>query len=305
MAFFSRQFSPSPVLTVPAQSPHQGPFGMAGFPRPPAPASTSFGGFSNSLAPFQTSTSTSRKRSRDEAASNLEPDIVPPKPEEPEEVWEYGPGMTLIKSTKTYVAEAGSQSGTWLEEKKASEDQARIQAELDRKQLAPRSSKLQRVVVSNSHDSQSLSTASPASVRHVAAQATVGDSKTPIIDNFTLHLGIGWRQLSKDEHIQAAARGWARYIENHYPITNAHVRLESRGLQSYLVESSEGFFLFSEDLRRGQLVSTTVEGALKNLGTSPPTFDGCITLSAADSPSPTSTEARHLPSAMDAEMVMN
>ena len=93
-----------------------------------------------------------------------------------------------------------------------------------------------------------------------------------------------YTKISEDEHIQAAARGWARYIENHYPVTNAQIRLESNGLQSYLVEAAEGFFLFAENLRQGRLVSTNVEGALKNLQTSPPTFEGAVEMSAAESP---------------------
>ncbi|KAL1899597.1 hypothetical protein Cpir12675_001365 [Ceratocystis pirilliformis] len=93
------------------------------------------------------------------------------------------------------------------------------------------------------------------------------------IDELTLHLGIGWRRLSSEEHIRAAARGWARYIEMHYPLSNVTITLESKALQSYLVESNEGFFLFSEDLRQGRLVSRTREGVLANLKTNPPVFD--------------------------------
>ncbi|KAL5612021.1 hypothetical protein BROUX41_000416 [Berkeleyomyces rouxiae] len=93
------------------------------------------------------------------------------------------------------------------------------------------------------------------------------------IDELTLHLGIGWRRLSSDEHLRAAARGWTRYIELHYPLTNVNITLESKSLQSYLVESNEGFFLFSENLRQGRLVSRTRDGVLANLKTNPPAFD--------------------------------
>jgi hypothetical protein len=111
----------------------------------------------------------------------------------------------------------------------------------------------------------------------------------PVVDAFTLHLGIGWRRINDDEDIQAAARGWARYIENHYPISNAKIRLQSRALESYLVESSEGFFLFSEDLRQGRLVSQHPERAIQNLKTSPPTFDGSEIMEATETPKSTAT----------------
>jgi hypothetical protein len=281
---------------------------MAGFAPPPMQASASFGNFSateNSPTPSQHNVPISRKRSRDEAAHNLEPDFVPPQLRDSQDAWEYGPGMTLIKTTKAYMPEAGSQSGTWVEEKKASEDQSRRQAELERRQQAPRSSKLQRVIGSESNDATFTPAAVSPGIALDATDIAVTHDKTPVIDTFTMHLGIGWRQLSNDEHIQAAARGWARYIENHYPLNNVHIRLESRGLQSYLVEASEGFFLFSEDLRRAQLVSTSVDGALSNLQTSPPKFDGSITLSAAKSSSTTSGEVHLSPATTDAEMVVD
>lgn len=212
-----------------------------------------------------------RKRSRDEAAVNLDP---PAKPQEKEEKWVYGPGMVLIKADASYIADASSQSGTWLEEKLAA-DEKRLQDEAEQRE--PRSHKLQRVVVADNAAAAPEKSLAPAAL---AAQ----DNKAPVIDDFTLHLGIGWRKISDDEHIQAAARGWARYIENHYPVSNAHIRLESKGLQSYLIEASEGFFLFAENLRQGQFVSATVQGALKNLATSPPTFDGATVLVARESP---------------------
>jgi hypothetical protein len=113
----------------------------------------------------------------------------------------------------------------------------------------------------------------------------------PVVDDFTLHLGIGWSRISDDGHIQAAARGWARYIENHYPVTNVKILLESRGLQSYLVEATEGYFLFAENLRQGRLVSTTPEGTLNNLKISPPMFDGPTTMDASESAKPLDSTA--------------
>jgi hypothetical protein len=59
------------------------------------------------------------------------------------------------------------------------------------------------------------------------------------------------------------------------------VRLESRGLQSYLVETEEGYFLFSENLRQGRLVSRDLERAMKNLQASPVNFDDPLVLQPA------------------------
>lgn len=129
-------------------------------------------------------------------------------------------------------------------------------------------------------------------------------NKLPVIDNFAIQLGIGWKRISEEEHIQAAARGWARFIENHYPLSNAHVRLESHALQSYLVESNEGFFLFAENLRQGRLVSSTIVGAMQNLQSNPPTFDGSETLYPMELPRMVESMPHQSASVMDAEMTM-
>ncbi|EGU83577.1 hypothetical protein FOQG_05144 [Fusarium oxysporum f. sp. raphani 54005] len=271
MSYFSSQFSSSPVLTMSPQHAHQS-MGMASFGHhtPPrfAPMPSQF-----AAQPVRPSAA-GRKRSRDEASENLEPDMKSLPVEEPEEEWIYGPGMTLIKKSTRYVTDASSQSGTWVEEKKAAEEAAMKEA-----RSLIRNPKLQRV-------SPTLSSAPAASTSPLQSEVKPA-TEGPIVDNFTLHLGIGWRRISEEEHIQAAARGWARYIENHFPVSNARILLESNGLQSYLVETNEGFFLFAENLRQGQLVSQTAEGALRNLRCSPPIFDGMEVLSAAESPRPT------------------
>lgn len=215
-----------------------------------------------------------RKRSREEASVNLEPDVSSLPREEPETEWVYGPGMTLIKSTKAYISDASSQSGTWLEEKNAAETATR--QEFKALHRIHKQQRTDRPTAPTSTSSLKAKSTSPASA----------SPQAPVVDNFTLHLGISWRRISDDEDIQAAARGWARFIENHFPITNVRVVLESKSLQSYLVESNSGFYLFTENLRQGQLVSQTVEGTLVNLQCSPPKFDGVETLLAAESPKP-------------------
>lgn len=293
------------------QSAHQGSLDRRFFPHP----SASFGHSSSwiqsadrSLAPPPRG----RKRSRDEAAVNLDPpEKAPPAielaPHEDEDEWEYGPGMVLIKKNSGYVPDASSQSGTWLEEKAVAKDAQRKEDALaaqhreaqDRPSL--RSHKSSRIDLSVKAASQasasasaSTSTASGSPSRDLAAAASRSSPDTssgsqPVIDDFTLHLGIGWSRLSDDEHLQAAARGWARYIENHYAVTEPKILLESKGLESYLVEAREGFFLFGNDLHQGRLVSRDPQQTLQNLKSNPPVFDGDHVICATGTPRPTGT----------------
>ena len=207
--------------------------------------------------------------------------------------------MVLIKPNSSgYIADATSQSGTWVEEKAVEEEASRAEAQLQQlERPALRSHKSQRLeqacAVGPGQEVQANPPApgSWASPSMTAIPTLSSDARIPpVVDDFTLHLGIGWRRISDDQHNQAAARGWARYIENHYPLSCVAIRLESKGLQSYLVEASEGYFLFAEDLKQGQLVSTTVDGALANLKCSPPIFDGRATMTATETP--TAVESR-------------
>lgn len=100
----------------------------------------------------------------------------------------------------------------------------------------------------------------------------------PPIDESTYLLGVGWALISEDRDVQAAARGYAKYIENHYPLSTAKVILKSKGLDAFLVETNEGFHLFSQDLTEGKLVSVTWQNCLANLQRSPIVFEGLKTL---------------------------
>ncbi|CAK7268064.1 hypothetical protein SEPCBS119000_002871 [Sporothrix epigloea] len=251
-----------------------------------------------------------RKRSRDEASVNLDspekaPASVDPINEDGDE-WEYGPGMVLIKKSSGYVHEAGNQSGTWLEEKTAALEDLRKEEALrqqqrqsqDRPSLrSHKSSRLdlsahaasQKQINDPGHCSSPKNGLRDASPKSMNGSFTASGTSQPIVDDFTLHLGIGWNRLSDDEHIQAAARGWARFIENHFPVTAPKILLESKGLESYLVEAREGYFLFAENLRQGRLVSCDPQRALANLRQSPPTFDSEHTIIASSTPQPSET----------------
>lgn len=107
----------------------------------------------------------------------------------------------------------------------------------------------------------------------------------PPIDQFTQLLGIGWALVGSDLDVQAAARGCARYIENHYPsLTGAKILLKSKGLDASLVETEQGFYLFEEDLGEGRLVGCDWETCLEGLKRSPIKFAQTETLKAARSP---------------------
>ncbi|KAB8304793.1 hypothetical protein EYC80_004138 [Monilinia laxa] len=272
MGSFSHQsFSrSSPILAMAPQLPPQHSFNRPTFTSPfvkaplPSPPSGSW------LTPTSPPKSAAgRKRSRDEAAleddqyfpqASFDPVVV-----ENEEEWEYGPGMTLIKPSKGYVLSADSQTGT------CPERPIMRSAKSQRIDLGSTPSMIEETIVANGPLPTPLQIGGPGPVQ-------------PSIDEYTRHLGIGWSKLSVDEDIQAAVRGWTKYIENHYPVNDAIIRLQSRGLASYLVEAQEGYFLFGEDLKKGRLVSTSLEKTFENLRGPSPIFEGDVVLEASETP---------------------
>lgn len=106
----------------------------------------------------------------------------------------------------------------------------------------------------------------------------------PTIDQYTHLLGIGWTHIGEGSERAAMARGFGRYIDNHYPLTDLEVLLESNSMESFLVKSSEGYYLFTENLSSGQLVARTWEDTLANLQCSPVRFSWAQRLFAARTP---------------------
>jgi hypothetical protein len=271
----------SPMLVLPPQLPPQPPFSMDPNPRPfhspfphdfnPSPPRPSAAG---------------RKRSRDQAAINLDDEYPavqhpPPAQLENEDEWEYGEGMTLIKpSGSGYIIPAGSQTGTWADEKTEKAETAVVPAP---ERPIIRSAKSLRLDLTSTPAITEGVSSNGTLVTPVSAPSTNGNAE-PMVDDFTRHLGIGWSLIGADEDIQAAARGWTRYINNHYPITDAKIRLQSKGLSSYLVEANEGYFLFGEDLKQGRLVSTSLDKTWVNLRGPVPVFEGGCVMEAGESP---------------------
>lgn len=303
MRYFDQPFSSSsPVLVLPPHLPPQPSFNMASnrphFTSPftngvhQSPLTSSW---SNLTPTSATPTSAAgRKRSRDEAGSNLEddyfpvqPPVVQPEPENEEE-WEYGEGMTLIKpNRKGCIIEAGSQTGTWAEEKaeqeRAKAAVAAIAAASPERPIL-RAAKSQRLHLSSTPSISEEVLNNGTLVSPGSPERTNGHTE-PTVDDFTRHLGIGWSSVNTaDTDIQAAARGWTKFIENHFPITDAKIRLQSKGLASYLVESNEGYFLFGENLRQGRLVSTSLENTWVNLRGAVPVFEGDVVMEAGSTP---------------------
>jgi len=229
-----------------------------------------------------------RKRSRDEAASNLEEDYFPvqapiiEKEAENEEEWEYGEGMILIKPNVGYIMEAESQTGTWAEEKAEEEKAQAAQLSSSPERPILRAAKSQRLDLTATPSIAEEALSNGSFVAAGSPERTNGNE--PTVDDFTRHLGIGWSSISADEDTQAAVRGWTKFIENHFPVTDAKIRLQSRGLASYLVEANDGYFLFGEDLKQGRLVSTSLEKTWVNLRGAVPMFDGESVMDAVETP---------------------
>lgn len=111
-------------------------------------------------------------------------------------------------------------------------------------------------------------------------------SSEPAVDQFTRLLGVGWARISDDKDVQAAARGWSRYIENHYPLSMVSIVLRSKGLEANLAETKNGYFLFKDDLSEGQLVGLDWESSLENLQRKPIAFQGLEPLKATRNSTP-------------------
>ncbi len=106
----------------------------------------------------------------------------------------------------------------------------------------------------------------------------------PIIDQYTHLLGIGWTYVGGNSNLAAMARGFGRYIDNHYPLRDTEVLAKSKSLDSYLTRTSQGYFLFKEDLSSGQLVANTWEDTLANLQCSPIRFSQAQIFAASRTP---------------------
>ena len=248
---------------------------------------------SNTTRPRPT-TNPSRKRSRDELDED-EDLIAPSGSLAPMEVVEepvYGPGMTLIdvKTGRSLAAE--SQTGTWCEDQleeerlaaaKAAEELAKAEEE-----AKGRPSKSIRL------DSPTVPTQSETSNTSSLASIT-----TPAIDAASIMLGVGWKAIPEDDaDMQCAVRGWAKYVENHYPLGAVEILLKSDGQEAFVVralEPQEGWWLFKDDLSEGRLIASSWEDCVVRLRAVPAIFEDMNTICATRTPPPMSEEPRTAP----------
>ena len=215
----------------------------------------------------------SRKRSRDrideeDFASGLVESNGMAKMEVIEEPI-YGPGMTLLNPSTGIPISAESQSGTWLEER-AEEERVTQEKRIEAQRPILRPSKSSRLDLSIAQ-----------------SESPTASAELPNIDPASAMLGVGWKMMiSTDEDMQKAIRGWAKYVENHYPLNSVQILSKSESKEAFLVQSDEGYWLFKEDLDEGRLVSTSWQGCVAGLTSVPTIFEGSTVLTAQRSPSP-------------------
>lgn len=220
-----------------------------------------------------------RKRSRADVFEEVEEDLddgsyvsQPAQAPKPRGEPIYGPGMTLIYPDDPigYIA-AESQSGTWAEDRLSHVNKLRGA----RPAVISRKSQMRGMGagprLSQSPDKENGFTAP-------AVQDAPIDNGS--IDMTALYLGIGWKRVVENENLEAAAAGWARFIQNHFHLSDVVIQLYSEAQKAYLVQASELpgssplYFLFSEDLKTGRMLASSLDGVVRNLTQSPIQFEG-------------------------------
>ena len=250
---------------------------------------TAFANHSTSYTPVDAmtpiSTNPSRKRSRDfdaECSDYFPTQQVNTPAPIPEEEPIYGEGMVLLNPRTGMSVSAESQTGTWYEEKAEAVKSGRDPADEGFRPKIPtrKSMRMDSTTSLPRLDDIAQAVAPESPPKSAPAE--------PEVDEYTIALGIGWTGMaSEDLDMQAAVRGWARYLENHYSrhIHNAQMLSKSKSLNAYLVQAQEGFYLFQEDLLQGQMVGSDWQSCLRNLLSRPIAFEGEV-LSAERTPGP-------------------
>ncbi|KAL4921912.1 hypothetical protein BDW62DRAFT_173642 [Aspergillus aurantiobrunneus] len=306
-------------LQFPNQSKLEASSGVSPFTNPFASGMNSFGASVSSG--LSTSSKPSRKRSRDDVASEDAPSERAPKvsvpPPAPQEEPIYGEGMTLLNPRTGMALSAESQTGTWYEE--AIEDSmaaappvaSHAPSQVSRKsqRLDPSapslddisSSRIQRQLQENdSDDNRRILNAS-------SSRSNPFYPEEPLVDDATRLLGISWQRVQADDvDMAAAVRGWKKYIDRQFSryLADAEILMKNRALNAYLVSARPmipfagpaqmpAFYLFNDDLTQGQLVASSWESCLRNLQSSPVMFEGTEILNASDKPpSPASSQTQ-------------
>lgn len=206
--------------------------------------------------------------------------IAQPKPQPV-----YGPGMTLIYPGEPgWSIAAESQTGTWCEEKRAQDEQA--------KPVRP---------IAVSRKSQRIESAADITVPSLNDLAVkpaeqVIDDNGNTIETLIRTLGLGWKNVMTNPILRDAARAYARVIENHFDLTDVTVMLEKESLSAYLVRAKQhgvqGYWLFADSLQWCQLVGWSLQRTITNLTSGPiPRVEGERICARQRTPSAPSTPA--------------
>ncbi|KAK5126134.1 hypothetical protein LTR85_011489 [Meristemomyces frigidus] len=167
----------------------------------------------------------------------------------------YGPGMTVVyPGDPGYQAAAESQSGAWLAEQ--AERKPFELSHIKRPSVSSRKSQRRDAGASGPDDLAQL--VLPPSIR----EATV----EPLIDEATRVLGISWTRMDATEVLRINQAAYSKWIQNHYPgLKDVVIWFENSALPGYLVQArnayngQEGYYIFSNDLTEGRLVTTEAE----------------------------------------------
>lgn len=166
----------------------------------------------------------------------------------------YGEGMTLTNPSSDTAMSVASQTGTWLEDKLAQQSpQSQSCNPVEDISLQP-SHKIQRRDTSSSATESSNGTSSTSPL----------DDPEPLVDYLALKLGKGWKRTKSDADSQAAARGWAKFIEKRYALSAAKV-LGTISSGNLLAEASDGYYVFEEDLSKGAFLGSVWENCLDSV----------------------------------------
>lgn len=209
-----------------------------------------------------------------------------------------GEGMTLIDPSTGRSLAAESQTGTWyedhLEEERRAAAEAAAAMEQEKLEALGRPSKTVRL------DSPAPGIGS-VDTPLAAMQQPLAGTETPAIDSASIMLGIGWKEVASDANMAQAARGWARFIENHYPMLGGvEILCKSDGHEVFLARATQpqdSYWLFKEDLTEGKLVATTQEACVQNLRAVPMVFENDTVLKAASTPAIPAPPAAYAPPA--------
>jgi hypothetical protein len=257
-------YASSPTVVLPPQQPQgyfshhrsASPPAMGNYrPKYPTPPSLNY------LAAVSNK-SAGRKRSIadvDDPEENLPVgSIVTQSPAKPKPEPVYGPGMTLIYPGEPgYIMAAGSQSGTWYEEKIEKEEKAAAVRPIVVSRKSARMSPSANVTVPSLHDMDAQKT-----------EELIDDNGNNI-NTLINSLGVGWKNVMTNPNLRDAARAYARVIERHFDFTDVLVMLEKESFNAYLVRAKQhgvqGYWLFSDSLQWCQLVGWSLERTVSNL----------------------------------------